>query len=502
MEIFYNICVEEFHGNFSSQIQETSLALGKGHKIKMNYKDDKISAILEAASYEAAGDSAGMFQAIRRGLEYAYDNYELYYMLGHYYLQENIDQAYLCFQNALLYCDDEADRDVILADMEKLEETESVSVRNTAIVIVSYNSCYLMQKNIESIRQTLLPETYQIVVVDNASDDGVAQWLQEQNDVLLLLNNQNVGFSPACNQAVRALSETDCADYDIFLLNNDTRLAPNSLFWLRMGLYEKEEIGATGSCSNYAGNDQQIDIEFSLPTEYLQYGAKLNIPSFNPYEERVRLSGFAMLIKRYVWDAVGGMDEDFAPGYFEDDDLSMKILRIGYRLLLCKNSFIYHAGSQSFSQYSNLNELLYKHYYLFIQKYRFDILKYAAPDTDTIAKIPFDIKGEFNLLQIGSGLGADLKYIRTMFPNAHAIGIENDPTLFELSQKTDVVSPNLNTLAEVIEMPVFQVLMSCPEEYDKLSASDKEILGRICRPDCIVLQKHHPEITFISDLIG
>lgn len=470
--------------------------------MEANHKNDRASAILEAASYEASGDIAGMFQAIRRGLEYAYDNYELYYMLGHYYLQENIDQAYLCFQNALLYCYDEADRDVILADMEKLEETGSVSVQNTAIVIVSYNSCYLMQKNIESIRQTLLPGTYQIVVVDNASDDGVAQWLQEQTDVLLLLNKQNAGFSPACNQAVKTLSETDCADYDIFLLNNDTRLAPNSLFWLRMGLYEKEKIGATGSCSNYAGNNQQIDIEFTLPNEYLQFGAKLNIPSPNPYEERVRLSGFAMLIKRHIWDAAGGMDEDFAPGYFEDDDLCMKILKIGYRLLFCKNSFIYHAGSQSFSQYSNINELLYKHYDLFIQKHGFDIFKYADPDTDTMAKIPFDTKSEFNLLQIGSGLGTDLKYMRTMFPNAHIIGIENNSTLFELSQKTDVVSPNLNTLAEVIEKPVFQVLMISPEEYDGLSASDKELIGKICRPDCIVLQKNHPEIITLSGLIG
>lgn len=470
--------------------------------MEANYRNDRVSAILEAASYEASGDREGMFQAIRRGLENAYDNYELYYMLSYYYLPENIDQAYLCFQNALLYCHDKADCDVILADMEKLKKTGEVSVRNTAIVIVSYNSCYLMQKNIESIRQTLPPETYQIVVVDNASYDGVAQWLQEQNDILLLPNKQNAGFSPACNQAVRALGETEYADYDIFLLNNDTRLAPNSLFWLRMGLYEKEEIGATGSCSNYAGNNQQLDIEFTLPTEYLQFGAKLNIPSFNPYEERVRLSGFAMLIKRHVWDATGGMDEDFAPGYFEDDDLSMKILKIGYRLLFCKNSFIYHAGSQSFSQYSNINELLYNHHDLFIQKYGFDILKYASPDTDTIAKIPFDAKSEFNLLQIGSGLGADLKYFRTMFPNAHAIGIENDSTLFELSEKTNVISPNLNTLAEVLEKPVFQVLMSSSEEYNGLSASDKEILREICRPDCIVLQKHHPEIISISDLLG
>ena len=46
------------------------------------------------------------------------------------------------------------------------------------------------------------------------------------------------------------------------------------------------------------------------------------------------------------------MDEDLSPGYFEDDDLSMKILRQGKRLLVCTNSFIYHAGSVGFSKNS------------------------------------------------------------------------------------------------------------------------------------------------------
>ena len=137
---------------------------------------------------------------------------------------------------------------------------------------------------------------------------------------------------------------------------------------------------------------------------------------------------------------------------------------------------------------------------LFARRSRRDILKYATPDTDTIAKIPFDIKSEFNLLQIGSGLGAELKYICSMFPNVHAIGIENNAVLFELSQKTDVVSPSLSILAEVLEKPVFQVLMISSEECGGLSASDKEILRRICRPDCVVLQ--HQEITSISGLLG
>lgn len=440
--------------------------------------------IIEAGRCESAGDREGMFLAIQKGLKQAYDNYELYYMLGFYYLPENINQAYLCFQNALFYCHNEEDRATILADMKNLEQTGRVGVRNTAVLIVSYNACYFMQKNIENIRKTLPDGSCRIVVVDNASTDGVTEWLQEQDDVILIKNKENKGFAPACNQGAEGLQ-----DYDIFLLNNDTRLAPNALFWLRMGLYENDRIGAAGSCSNYAGNGQQIEVEFTLPDEYLQYGASVNVPMQEPYEERVRLSGFAMLIRADVWRAAGGMDEDFAPGYFEDDDLSMKILKAGYRLLFCRNSFIYHAGSQSFIKNPDVDKIFMDHYQLFINKYGFDIFAYAAADQEMIREIPYQKEDAFNALQIGSGLGADLKEIRTRYPKANVVGVEPMTALYEISRKTDMVFRNLDELKKIFQKPVFQVLLIAKKEYAKLSGEDMAVIESVCLPGCIVLPK-------------
>lgn len=446
-------------------------------------------AVLDAGIYEAAGDKENMFRSVRAGLQYCYANYELYYMLGYYYLSDNIDQAYLCFQNALLYCDREEDAAVIANDMASLEETGQVTVHDTAIVIVSYNACYMMQKNIESIRDTLLKGSYRIIVVDNASDDGVREWIREQDDIILLENERNLGFAPACNQAVKTLRELGGEQEDIFLLNNDTRLAPNSLFWLRMGLYGGRWTGAVGSLSNYAGNEQQLDIEFTLPREYLDYGAGLNVPCENPYEERVRLSGFAMLVRGSVWDETGGMDEAFAPGYFEDDDLSMKILKAGYRLFLCHNSFIYHVGSQSFFRCSDVEDILTAHYQLFVRKYGFDILEYAYSKKESIEGIPFTSEDAFNLLQIGSGLGADLKYIRSEFPDANVIGIEKKKALYDISGKTELIFHDLEALWEMLKRPVFQVLLIDESQRGMLSREEWDIVRRLCLDSCVVLPK-------------
>lgn len=447
--------------------------------------DDR-AALLDAGIYEALGDRENMFRAISAGLQYSHQNYELYYMLGYYYLQDNADQAYLCFQNALLYCRQEEDKNIIVSDMEELLNSGQVTVRNTAVVIVSYNACYMMQKNIECIRDTLLPGTYRIVVVDNASEDGVREWLREQPDILLIENSGNVGFAPACNQAVRALRERGGQE-DIFLLNNDTRLAPNALFWLRMGLYQEKSIGAVGGLSNYAGNRQQLDIEFTLPGEYLVYGAKRNVPCEMPYEERVRLSGFAMLIRGHVWDLAGGMDEAFAPGYFEDDDISMKIARAGYRLLVCRNSFVYHAGSQSFSHRPGVDELLVSHHQLFMDKYGFDILDHAYPMLEDVTAIPFGPEDEFNVLQIGCGLGADLKYLRSIFPGAHAVGIEKEEALWEIAQGTECVFRDLPSALEVFRQPTFHVLYISDRGRAGLGETEREMIGRLCLRDCVML---------------
>lgn len=471
-----------------------------GKKPALECYDDTF-AILDASVYQAEGNAQGMFDAISRGLLYNPENYELYYMLGCFYYDSNPDQAFLCFQNALFYCDTAEDHDAIEAEIAALKQAFEIKVKNTVIVIASYNSCYLQQKNIESIRNTLLKGTYEIVVVDNASNDGVTEWLEEQKDITLIKNAENRGFSCACNQGVKATENTESEDYDVFLLNNDTRLAVNSLFWLRMGLYENEKTGATGSFSNYAGNDQVHDVVFQLPNDYLKYGAQINIPMAHPYEERPRLSGFAMLVKRNVWNSIGGMDERFAPGYFEDDDLCMQILKHGYRILLCRNSFIYHAGSQSFAHKENLEDILLGHHQLFIEKHGFDILEYAMPDRKMIGQIPFDRDDEFNILQIGSGIGAELKMLRTEYPNAHAVGVETDKSMFGVSCCTDVVFNNLKEIYDIFKRPVFDVLMIKPEAFAGISDDDKNIIVQLCKKDCVVLPKNAPYAGFPFDKI-
>lgn len=137
----------------------------------------------------------------------------------------------------------------------------------------------------------------------------------------LVSNQENKGFPAGCNQGIKAAEPEN----DILLLNNDTIVLPNSIFWLRMGLYEEERIGATGSMSNSVINGQRIEAKLAGVEEYITYGTAMNIPMENALEKKTWLVGFAMLLKRKALDEVGLLDERFSPGQNEDVDLCIRL---------------------------------------------------------------------------------------------------------------------------------------------------------------------------------
>ncbi|SCY05335.1 HAD-superfamily phosphatase, subfamily IIIC/FkbH-like domain-containing protein [Lachnospiraceae bacterium XBB2008] len=299
------------------------------------------------------------------------DTWAIYEKKGYDLLTTNADQAYLCFENARFLCTDEQKREELSDIMMDLEASESVSVRKTCFIILSYNNEYLMQCCLESIYSNCAPGSFSVVVFDNASTDGVAKWLRtvRNKDFTLVLSDTNLGFAKGCNEALKHADP----EADVFFLNNDTRIPPNALFWMRMGLYESKQVGATGAVQNYS-SDQIVDVSFSLPEQYVEYGASRNICMDEPYCEMRKLSGFAMLVSGLVIKSLGGFDEHFSPGYFEDDDLSYRIRQAGYKLILCNNSFIYHVGSQGFARDPKTAELFDTNHKKFIDKWGFDSL--------------------------------------------------------------------------------------------------------------------------------
>ncbi len=137
-------------------------------------------------------------------------------------------------------------------------------------------------------------------------------------------------------------------DY-ILLLNNDTIVTVNWLDQLLLCLNSDERIGAAGPLTNNASYYTAIQVPYRTLEELHQFAGEYNKTDRAKWEERIKLIGFCLLMKREVFEKVGPLDERFSPGNFEDEDYCLRIRLAGYKLMLCKDTFIQHFGSASFS---------------------------------------------------------------------------------------------------------------------------------------------------------
>lgn len=462
---------------FANQQYEEADSYLKEHITAENY-DDEI-AIYDGTLGLCFGDMDRVWSACANGLTINPKNYELYVILGEYYLSKNMNQAYLCYENAHFFCENKEDKMMIEEIMDKLLSTGKVSVRKASFIILSYNLLEFTSNCIESIRMMVPESAREIVVVDNASEDGSVEWLREQEDIVLVENTENTGFPKGCNIGIEA---ADCEN-DIFLLNNDTLMVDNALFWLRMGLYESDEVGTAGSVSNYCGNMQQVAGNIRETDKLMKYGFMNNVPMEFPYEEKLFLIGFALLIKREVYNIVGKLDERFTPGNFEDNDYGLRVLQAGYKNVLCRNSFIIHFGSKTFKKSANTyNDIMQVNAGKFKEKWDIDPRYYFYPRRELVNLIEEPTEKEMNILDIGCGCGAMLGYIKGLYPNTTAYGVEIvEKAAGFAKHMADVVCGDIETLDFPWE----------DEFFDYIIMGD--VLEHLRRPD-IVLKRLHKHV--------
>lgn len=389
-----------------------------------------IIAIVEASVYMGLNMWDKALLCIQNGLKAAPVNYELYFMLGNVYeVSQEYNKAYLCYENALFHCKgSDEDYSAMKEHFLQFMKRTGTKVPPVSIVILTFNGLYCTSQCIESIRKYCMDTSYEIICVDNGSSDNTENWLMSQEDIKYHFNHRNLGFAAGCNIGIR-MSDSE---NDIFLLNNDTILTENALFWLRMGLYERQEIGAAGSITNHAGNKQVIEETFKTIAEYAEYGFRNNVPMDQPFSYRTFLIGYALLIKRAAFEKTGYLDERFFPGNFEDNDYCTRLILNDYKLVLCRNSFIFHYGHMGFLSLKEQNEYSSSSYGInrqrYIDKWNINPSYSFFVRKELIEQMnPEDKWKPVSCLDIGCACGSTLLEIQNFYPNARLYGIELNP---------------------------------------------------------------------------
>lgn len=167
--------------------------------------------------------------------------------------------------------------------------------------------------------------------------------------VTLLHNPVNLGFVATVNRGMALLPQAD-----VVLLNSDTEVPARWLGRLQRCAYAAPEIGTVTPFSNNATicsypqfcSDNLMPHGYSVATLDALFG-KANANQFVDIPSAV---GFCMYIRRDCLDQTGPFDEErFGRGYGEENDFCLRAAAKGWRHVLCMDTFVFHAGSVSFS---------------------------------------------------------------------------------------------------------------------------------------------------------
>jgi N-acetylglucosaminyl-diphospho-decaprenol L-rhamnosyltransferase len=233
-----------------------------------------------------------------------------------------------------------------------------VTHRDIGIVIVTYNSVYEIGACIDAA----LRSGVQLVVVDNASTDGTVAEVGRRG-VHFIANSTNRGFAAAVNQGFAVLKSTY-----VLLLNPDAVLQ-SSVEPLCEACDLPGAAGAGGQLLDSAGQPQCGFMVRQLPTALTLVLEALLLNRVWPnnpvncryravgldYRSRIQVeqpAGAFLMIRRDVWEVLGGFDEDFHPLWFEDVDFCRRAVDRGYRWYYEPRAVAKHTGGHSISSLS------------------------------------------------------------------------------------------------------------------------------------------------------
>jgi GT2 family glycosyltransferase len=213
-------------------------------------------------------------------------------------------------------------------------------MKRASIVIPTCNQLDFLQNCISSLRKhTDMP--YEIIVVDNASTDGTAEWCRKEKIPFISLP-RNEGFSVACNKGL-LLSSGDT----LVLLNNCTLVTHGWLSNLSAALYSGSDVGIVGPVTNNASGSQQVHYSFENIDEFQRIAEDVNVSNPDNWKQVDKIVGICFVFHRELMDKIGLLDERIPPGHYEYDDFCLRARNAGYSLLVCHDTLIYHEGSNA-----------------------------------------------------------------------------------------------------------------------------------------------------------
>jgi O-antigen biosynthesis protein len=251
-----------------------------------------------------------------------------------------------------------------------------------SIIIVNYNVKEFLQNLIHSIYKAGANLAYEVIIVDNASDDGSVEFIREKfPEVILIPNKENLGFSKANNIGLKAAR----GEY-LLLINPDTIVSEDTFEKMIEFFKSTPSAGLAGCKILNPDGTLQLACRRSFPGPWTSFCKVTGLSNLFP-ESRLfarynltyldenqtyevdAVSGSFMMLKRDVYEKIGGLDEQFFM-YGEDLDWCYRIQKAGYKVYYVHSTQIIHYKGES-TRRSSIDEtkFFYNAMHLFVKKH-------------------------------------------------------------------------------------------------------------------------------------
>lgn len=217
------------------------------------------------------------------------------------------------------------------------------------VIVLNWNGRHWLGPCLAALRHQTF-RFFEVVVVDNASTDGSADWVRDEfPECQVVALGRNAGFSAGNNAGASGAK----AEFLVFL-NNDTCAEPGWLAALVTAVQADPSVGLAASHLVYMDAPDTVD---SAGDGYLRCGGAFKREHGQPrttsreVRETFGVCGAAFLIRRTLFERLGGFDEAWVMVY-EDVDLSYRARLLGARCLFVPAAVVRHVGSASLGRIS------------------------------------------------------------------------------------------------------------------------------------------------------
>jgi GT2 family glycosyltransferase len=251
-----------------------------------------------------------------------------------------------------------------------------------SIIIVNYNVKEFLQNLLHSISKSSNKINREIIIVDNASNDGSVEFISEKfPEVNLIANTKNLGFSTANNIGMKQAK----GKY-ILLLNPDTLVSEDTFEKMICFFEENPQVGLAGCKILNPDGTIQLACRRSFPGPWTSFCKVTGLSNLFPKSrlfaqynltyldsdqtyEVDAISGSFMMFRKDVYEKIGGLDEKFFM-YGEDLDFCYRAQKSGYKVFYVHSTQIIHYKGES-TKKSGLDEtkIFYNAMHLFVKKH-------------------------------------------------------------------------------------------------------------------------------------